>query len=157
MLRRLLRFMGSGIICTVVISLLAGWSAVEYSARAGSVNSDDPKVIREGRRVYLLNSASCHGTNLEGQPDWDLQLPSGAYPAPPHDASGHTWHHPDDELIAMTKFGGAEYSREGVKSNMPSFRDTLEDREIRAIISYIKSRWPEEILKAQEVITRRAR
>ena len=141
----------------MVISLLGGWSAVENSVRAGSVDLDDPKVIKEGSRSYLINCASCHGINLEGQPDWDLQLPSGGYPAPPHDASGHTWHHPDDELFAMTKFGGAVYSREGVKSDMPAFQDMLGDRIIWAIINYIKSRWPEEILKAQQGITRRAR
>ena len=55
----------------------------------------DADTIALGRQVYAANCASCHGAELEGQPDWGEPLPNGRYPAPPHDASGHTWHHPD--------------------------------------------------------------
>ena len=36
------------------------------------------------------NCASCHGDNLQGQPNWQQANADGSYPAPPHDASGHT-------------------------------------------------------------------
>ena len=60
---------------------------------------------RGGARLYAEACASCHGTELEGQPDWMRPLPSGRMPAPPHDASGHTWHHRDDVLFRLVKEG----------------------------------------------------
>jgi hypothetical protein len=56
-----------------------------------------------GDKLYVQHCASCHGANLEGQPDWRKRLPNGRFPAPPHDATGHTWHHPDEVLFAVTK------------------------------------------------------
>jgi hypothetical protein len=58
-----------------------------------------------GARVYAQHCASCHGSKLEGQPDWRQRLPNGRMPAPPHDESGHTWHHPDHVLFGITKLG----------------------------------------------------
>ena len=58
-----------------------------------------------GRDLYALHCASCHGANIEGQPVWMRRLPSGRLPAPPHDASGHTWHHPDGVLFRIVKEG----------------------------------------------------
>ena len=64
-------------------------------------------------------------------------------PAPPHDASGHTWRHSDLELYAMTKFGiGAVVP--GYESDMPAFEDVLSDEEIIAVLGYIKSVWSDE-------------
>lgn len=59
----------------------------------------------EGRELYAANCASCHGANLEGHPDWMKRLPSGRLPAPPHDETGHTWHHSDKQLSTIVKFG----------------------------------------------------
>jgi mono/diheme cytochrome c family protein len=60
---------------------------------------DDAAVAR-GRVLYDATCAVCHGSNLEGEGDWQSPGPDGRYPAPPHDASGHTWHHSDNDLIA---------------------------------------------------------
>ena len=38
---------------------------------------------------------------------------------------------------------------EGYRSNMPGFADVLEDREIEAVLAYIKSRWPADVRKVQ--------
>jgi len=38
---------------------------------------------------------------------------------------------------------------EGVKSAMPGFQDILSDADIWAVLSFIKSRWPEEIRQSQ--------
>ena len=46
-----------------------------------------------GREIYVQNCAACHGTNLEGQPSWRSSNEVGMSPAPPHDVTGHTWHH----------------------------------------------------------------
>jgi len=53
----------------------------------------DNRDIAAGRVLYAENCAVCHGAKLEGQPDWRTPGEDGLLPAPPHDASGHTWHH----------------------------------------------------------------
>ncbi len=59
-----------------------------------------------GRALYAEHCAACHGINLEGQPDWRSPDADGVYPAPPHDESGHTWHHDDAMLIDYIARGG---------------------------------------------------
>jgi len=101
-----------------------------------------PEQLGLGQEVYAANCASCHGANLEGQPDWKRRLDTGRMPAPPHDESGHTWHHADRALFTITKLGvGAIVP--GYESDMPAFGDLLSDAEIAAALAYIKSTWPE--------------
>lgn len=95
--------------------------------------------LGRGRAIYAANCASCHGAKLEGQPDWKNRLPSGRMPAPPHDISGHTWHHPDGVLFRITKEGPADVVGGGYQSDMPGFADVLSDDEIRAVLDFIKS------------------
>jgi mono/diheme cytochrome c family protein len=110
---------------------------------------DDRKQVGLGAEVYARHCASCHGANLEGQPDWRERLPSGRLPAPPHDASGHTWHHADEHLFGITKHGLAAYAPPGYESDMPAFAGVLSDAEIHAVLAFIKSRWPEPIRAKQ--------
>lgn len=114
----------------------------------------DPELVALGGEVYREHCASCHGVELEGQPGWQRPLPDGGLPAPPHDADGHTWHHPDRLLFDITKFGGQAFAPPGFKSNMPSFGQILSDAEIGAVLAFIKTRWPEEIRARQAEITR---
>lgn len=101
-----------------------------------------PEQIAQGERLYATNCASCHGAKLEGQPDWKRRLANGRMPAPPHDATGHTWHHADRQLFTITKRGvGAVVP--GYESDMPAFEATLSDAEIAAVLAFIKSTWPE--------------
>lgn len=95
-----------------------------------------------GRFLYFEYCANCHGANLEGQPEWMMRKPDGRLPAPPHDASGHTWHHSDDQLFRIVKDGLAAIVP-GYDSDMPSYEGVLTDTEIGAILDYIKSTWPE--------------
>ena len=102
----------------------------------------------DGAALYAAHCATCHGADLEGEPDWQRPGPDGRLPAPPHDASGHTWHHGDNFLIDYTRRGGqAVLDDLGVRydSAMPAFGDLLTDAEIEAILDYIKASWPEEI------------
>ena len=66
---------------------------------------ESPSLVARGTVVYAQHCASCHGAKLEGQPDWRKRLPNGRLPAPPHDTTGHTWHHSDKQLFGMTKNG----------------------------------------------------
>jgi mono/diheme cytochrome c family protein len=116
---------------------------------ATSTNVGLGNQISVGQRMYAQHCASCHGANLEGQVNWRSALPDGSMPAPPHDITGHTWHHSDQQLFEITKFGGQAYSPEGYINKMPAFGDRLSDDEIRAVLAYIKSTWPPDIQSAQ--------
>jgi mono/diheme cytochrome c family protein len=98
--------------------------------------------VTAGQQLYADNCASCHGANLEGQPDWRRRLDTGRMPAPPHDDTGHTWHHSDRMLFQITK-GGVGAVVPGYESDMPAFGEDLTDAEVAAILVYIKSTWPE--------------
>jgi mono/diheme cytochrome c family protein len=103
-----------------------------------------------GEKIYMHHCAACHGARLEGQPDWRKKLPNGRFRAPPHDDSGHTWHHPDEVLFRITKHGLVPpYAPPGYESDMPGFAGKLSDDEIRAVLAYIRSRWSPEVLKAR--------
>lgn len=105
-----------------------------------------------GQEVYAANCASCHGANLEGQSDWRRRNENGLMPAPPHDASGHTWHHADRQLFTITKLGlGAIVP--GYESDMPAFEGILTDAEIAATLAFIKSTWPERERGFQDEVT----
>ena len=74
-------------------------------------------------------------------------------PAPPHDPTGHTWHHSDKQLFDMTKVGPGALVP-GYQSDMPGFKDKLSDADIWAVVSYIESTWPPDIRAKQQRMTR---
>ncbi|WP_292039113.1 MULTISPECIES: c-type cytochrome [unclassified Brevundimonas] len=130
------------------MAVFAGRHYGQTSSNAAS----SAEVIEQGRQIYADQCASCHGAQLEGQPDWKTPLPSGRLPAPPHDADGHTWHHPDDILFRIVKEGTAAIVGGGYKSDMPGFA-VLSDAEIQAALAYIKSTWPERERTYQENVS----
>lgn len=121
------------------------------------IDPGDPAQVALGRRVYAQHCASCHGADLEGQPQWRQRRADGRLPAPPHDATGHTWHHPDEQLFQVTKHGVEAFAPPGYRSDMPGFGAELSDAELRAVIAFIKSTWPPEIQARQREISRAAR
>jgi mono/diheme cytochrome c family protein len=119
-----------------------------------------PVDLARGEALYAEYCAACHGADLEGQPDWRSPGPDGRLPAPPHDATGHTWHHDDATLFAYTKLGGAEalaaQGIAGFDSGMPGFGETMTDAEIRDVLEWIKSTWPPRERAAQAARTQAA-
>lgn len=108
-----------------------------------------------GARVYTQHCAACHGAKLEGQPEWRRRLPNGRLPAPPHDDSGHTWHHPDEVLFGIVKKGMVPpYASNDYRSDMPAFGGKLSDAEIWAVLAYIKSHWTSAVLPHRKEMTR---
>ncbi|GAA6165817.1 cytochrome c [Pelagimonas sp. KU-00592-HH] len=113
----------------------------------GFLPYEDRGAIQRGEVIYAENCASCHGANLEGEPDWRIPDEDGLMKAPPHDASGHTWHHPDMQLFMITKYGTAKIVGNGYESRMPGFEDVLSDADIVEVLAYIKSTWPKRVVK----------
>ena len=139
------------------VASLGQGSLVAVAEPASPADPDDPVQVARGAEVYSEACASCHGTALEGEEDWRSQRPDGTYPAPPHDAEGHTWHHSDKLLFRYIKLGGAEALGDvpGFRSAMPGFGDALSDQEIRDVLAFIKSHWPEEMREYQSAVTER--
>jgi mono/diheme cytochrome c family protein len=134
--------------------VLAWWSLWPWSGRT-LAGADDPRQLALGQQVYREHCASCHGAALEGEPEWETRRPDGRMPAPPHDDSGHTWHH-DDMLFAILKHGLEPFAGPGYPSDMPAFAGVLSDAEIRAVLAFIKSHWGERERAFQGEVTRAA-
>lgn len=138
---------------TALCALVAGQPAIAQ----GLLQWQDAGMVRLGEAVYADQCAACHGADLEGQvPEWRSRGPDGLLPAPPHDETGHTWHHADMLLFQITKFGTEALIGGDYKSNMTGFGDILSDAEILAVLAYIKSTWPPEVIAAHDRVNERA-
>src|SRR6056297_478957 len=147
-----------GLLALIGLAAVAGglaWRAPADPAAAGRLLSDDATLIAAGERVYATHCAACHGARLEGQADWRVRGPNGLLPAPPHDASGHTWHHSDADLFRLTKYGLQPFAGPDYRSAMPAYDGVLTDRVILAALPYIRSTWPAEARAHQDRITAR--
>ena len=126
----------------VVMHRQAGLAILFLMAGQAAAAAD----IEAGRALYAEHCAACHGADLEGAPDWQTPGPDGRLPAPPHDDTGHTWHHGDGMLFDYVQRGGqAVLDDLGVRfdSGMPGFGDILSDDDIAAILAFIRSTWSE--------------
>ena len=129
------------------LAIFTIFGITNYYERSGP----DPFALMEGEGIYKAECASCHGKKLEGQPEWRTRRQDGKLQAPPHDASGHPWHHPMERLVAITKFGMVPPNApENYVSDMPAFAGKLTDQQIANVLAYIESQW------SPEVRTRRA-
>jgi len=143
------RTIAVGALAAIIVAIIIGSIFVQAQGPT-QIDATNTQLVAEGRLVYQASCASCHGAALEGQPNWQEPGPDGIRPAPPHDETGHTWHHNDAYLFATTKYGGAATSPTSAPNGMPGFEGVLSDRQIWAVLSYIKSTWPPEIQEAQE-------
>lgn len=129
----------------VIVAVAASGLHFDHDSRR-LLRPGDARLVAQGQQVYAARCAACHGQRLEGQPNWRSPGADGRFPAPPHDASGHTWHHTDDLLFRITKFGVAKAANlKNHESSMPAFEGQLSDQEIVAVLSWIKAQWPPEI------------
>ena len=121
----------------VLVAAGLAWRANEESSEVTSAQ------LARGAAVYAEACASCHGANLEGQPEWRSPGPDGRLPTPPHDETGHIWHHFDRILLATMTRGTAAVVGGGRESNTPGFGGTYSEEDLRAVLEWLKSRWPE--------------
>lgn len=143
--------------CQSCLAAIAPAAAVIFLAFPADAFFHDAPDIARGRVLYEGKCASCHGVNLEGQPNWQSANEDGTYPAPPHDATGHTWHHGDAMLRDYIRRGGqAVLDDMGVDftSGMPGFGGELTEDDIEAVLDYLKSTWSDDIRAAQSDRTR---
>ncbi len=140
----------AGILGIVVLGAAAGLGLREN--RAGLLPYEDADAIASGVEIYRAYCADCHGADLEGEPNWRDRDSEGYLPAPPHDETGHTWHHPDAQLIAITTLGTEAIVGGTYRSRMIGFGDTLTATEIRNVLAYVKSTWPPEIIERHNQI-----
>jgi mono/diheme cytochrome c family protein len=97
----------------------------------------------DGESLYNRYCSPCHGEKAVGQ---DPASPNGGWRddgsliAPALDGTAHSWHHGPELLYDYVKSGSVN-----PESPMPSFGDRLDDDQIKAIIVYFQSLWPEKI------------
>ena len=97
----------NALILIAAVGLAAAILILWRGSAATEAAVQDQAVIALGQRLYAENCATCQGADLEGQPDWQTPLANGRYPAPPHDETGHTWHHADALLERIIRDGTA--------------------------------------------------
>ena len=116
----------------------------------------DEKLISQiilGKSLYVTHCASCHGDNLQGQPNWSTKKDKDGYNlSPPLNGTGHTWHHSQEQLFNIIRYGFKIYN-ENYDGKMQG-NDKLNDDDIWSILAYMKSVWPESIQKKYDTISK---
>lgn len=142
-----------------VAGLLGFWMlGQDFQPKAdGLLQPNDPQIVATGAKIYAENCAACHGANLQGQANWKSPDAEGYLPAPPHDETGHTWHHRDEQLFMLTKYGIGSVAGADYRTRMPAYEDVLSDEQIVAVLSFIKSQWPEDVQAQHDQINAAAK
>lgn len=140
------------LLALVILTFVGAIIIIDQLNRQSTPTAPTSVSIEErGKLLYDARCAVCHGANLQGQPNWQRARSDGSYPAPPHDATGHTWHHSDQYFVEVTLYGGAAVT--GVPTNaMPGFAGSLSEADVKAILAYIKTSWSDDIRTKQEAL-----
>ncbi len=130
------------------VAWLVAAAFIAFAAACGTRPSAYPIVssaplVARGEKVYAQNCATCHGSQSD-------QRDVRAVP-PPHNSNGHTWHHPDPQLIDIVLNGFDSSRPDGLK--MPAFKDKLSDEDARAAVAFIKTWWTPEQRGWQATVT----
>lgn len=99
-----------------------------------------PEQVEQGRPLFHLHCAECHGNGAEGAENWRQRGPDGNFPPPPLNGTGHAWHHPLPALRHTVRYGGA-----AVGGVMPPFDEKLSEPDVDAVLAWVQSHWSDEI------------
>lgn len=122
--------------------------------RAGPEQQPTAALLTRGAQLYDAYCLACHGGATGG----------GMMDMPPrHNANGHTWHHPDCQLVDSVLNGSGEMGEimrrmMGVPETaprMPAFKGQLTEDDAVAILTYIKTWWTQEQRVAQARLSQR--
>ena len=108
------------------------------------ITRDSLEAIKNGKILYNQYCVSCHQANLAGATNWQGLDEDGHRKAQPLNGTGHTWHHTDELLHRMIKYGFAKLIK-NYEGKMMGFGDKISDEGIDNILSYIKSYWKDDI------------
>lgn len=121
----------------VFVAAIAGQAMLISDARPAVVGGTFDK----GRAIYEKFCASCHGVSGDGEKEWQRRNGFGELPAPPHDATGHTWKHADGMLYRIVRDGWRDPFNKSHRLTMPAYKNVLEPGEIRDVINFLKTMW----------------
>lgn len=109
--------------------------------RAATIAADEALMV--GKEQYDLRCGHCHGFGGEGQVATTIEntLSLGMNTVPAHDATGHTWQHPDQLLVEVIKRG---IQNPLDQFPMPPFAAVMSDDEMYAVLEYMKLWWTDD-------------
>ena len=116
---------------------------VRESTSMHAIPEAGAEALALGRQLYAQNCAVCHGAEAGGEnPATPMggDKPGGGTYAPALNGTGHAWHHPPGALFSVIRNGSPTKG-----STMAGWAGRMSDTEIRAVIAYVQSLWPEEI------------
>ena len=121
---------------------------ISYAHSHFPITRDSTLMIARGKIIYESNCVSCHQVNLVGAENWKGLDEDGHRKAPPLNGTGHTWHHDDASLHNIIKYGLAKLVK-NYEGKMLGYEDSLKDKDIDSVLSYMKSFWPNDIYQQQ--------
>ncbi len=124
--------------------LLVAGAVVAVVAACGERELDEAAQLERGAVLYDRHCVSCHGGATGGTIS---DIP------PRHNAQGHTWHHPDCDLVRIVLDGLPQ--REGFPP-MPAFGEQLDEADVDAILAHIKTWWEPDQRAFQAEVTEMA-
>jgi len=132
----------------LILILFLSLNGISNASKHFPITRDSELMIARGKIAYQNNCVSCHKVNLAGAENWKGIDENGHRKAPPLNGTGHTWHHDDETLHKIIKYGLVEIISD-YEGKMVGFKDNLNDKDIDSVLAYIKSFWPDDYYQHQ--------
>ena len=134
------RFSKIGLLVLALVALASVWrltlpaqAPVEEADSREALPLRPSRVEETGRRIYVSICAYCHGEKGDG---FGLNASNLDTPPRDHTDAAYMNSRTDEQLFAVIKHGGAA---QGKSALMPPWGGRLTDREITALVSYVRT------------------